>query len=420
MPAPHFYLHLVNGGELKLTLDMVDTEIDWVAYMEQVELFLGGEKDYTRIEGGTGPLVYPAAHVYTYTVLYYITDQGRNILLAQCIFAGLYLATLALVIACYRKAGVSIPVDRCSSPELITPQQAPPYILPLLVLSKRLHSIFMLRCFNDCVATFCLWLAIFFLQRRSWTLGSVAYCWGLGTKMSLLLALPAVAVVLFLGRGFHGSLRMAMLMLETQIAIAIPFLTVNSKGYLSRAFELTREFKYQWTVNMRMVPEHIFLSKDFAVCLLITHAAAIYGYINRQWLVPGGQSLLSMVPSFIRGKSPFTEREEAAISRKVTPRFVLATILTANNTGLLFARSLHYQFYAYLAWSTPFLLWNAGLHPVIVYVVWAAQECAWNVFPSTPTSSIVVVLALFLTDRVTWMWRQDVQVRQRPDSAKEE
>lgn len=74
--------------------------------MEQVKLFLDGERDYTRIEGGTGPLVYPAAHVYTYTALYYATDNGTNILRAQVIFAGIYLATLALVMACYRKAKV--------------------------------------------------------------------------------------------------------------------------------------------------------------------------------------------------------------------------------------------------------------------------------------------------------------------------
>lgn len=238
--------------------------------------------------------------------------------------------------------------------------------------------------------------------------------------MTLLLVLPAVAVILFQGRGFYGSLRTAMLMLEMQIAIAIPFLATNAKGYVSRAFELTREFKYEWTVNMRMVPEHIFLSKDLAVCLLVSHAAALYGYINRQWLIPGGKSVFAMLPSFIRGRSPFTEGEEAAISRRVTPRFVLATMLTASNLGLFFARSLHYQFYAYLAWSTPFLLWNAGLHPVVIYLVWAAQEWAWNVFPSTTISSIVVVLALAFTDRVTWMWRQDLYVQPKSDAASAE
>ncbi len=83
------------------------TEIDWVAYMEQVAQFVAGERDYTQMEGGTGPLVYPAAHVYAYTALYYVTDSGTNILLAQQLFAGLYLTALALAMACYWRAGVS-------------------------------------------------------------------------------------------------------------------------------------------------------------------------------------------------------------------------------------------------------------------------------------------------------------------------
>ncbi len=34
-----------------------DTKIDWPAYMEQVEGFLSGETDYSKLEGDTGPLV---------------------------------------------------------------------------------------------------------------------------------------------------------------------------------------------------------------------------------------------------------------------------------------------------------------------------------------------------------------------------
>lgn len=75
--------------------------------MEQVSQVLDGERDYTRIKGGTGPLVYPAAHVYIYSALHYVTSSGEDILLAQTIFAGLYLITLALVMACYRAAKVS-------------------------------------------------------------------------------------------------------------------------------------------------------------------------------------------------------------------------------------------------------------------------------------------------------------------------
>lgn len=78
--------------------------------MEQIEQYIAGERDYTKIKGATGPLVYPAAHVYIYWALYRITNNGTNILLAQCIFGLLYLGTLAIVMACYRRAKV-----RCSS-----------------------------------------------------------------------------------------------------------------------------------------------------------------------------------------------------------------------------------------------------------------------------------------------------------------
>lgn len=77
--------------------------------MEQVAQYIAGERDYTKLYGGTGPLVYPAAHVYIYEILYKITDQGRDIPFAQIIFGTLYLVTLGVVMACYRKAKVCLP-----------------------------------------------------------------------------------------------------------------------------------------------------------------------------------------------------------------------------------------------------------------------------------------------------------------------
>ena len=74
--------------------------------MEQVSQFVNGERDYTKIKGGTGPLVYPGAHVYTYTALYYLTNEGENILLAQQLFAVLYMITLGVVMLCYWQAKV--------------------------------------------------------------------------------------------------------------------------------------------------------------------------------------------------------------------------------------------------------------------------------------------------------------------------
>lgn len=76
--------------------------------MEQVAQFVAGERDYTKMKGGTGPLVYPGAHVYTYAGLYYITDEGKDIFLAQQLFAVLYMLTLGVVMLCYWQAKVRV------------------------------------------------------------------------------------------------------------------------------------------------------------------------------------------------------------------------------------------------------------------------------------------------------------------------
>ena len=389
--------------------------------MEQVSQYVAGERDYTKIEGGTGPLVYPAAHVYIYTGLYHLTNQGKDIFLAQQMFAVLYLATLAVVMLCYWQAKVRI--GRAFGWRImeltLDSRQVPPYIFPLLILSKRLHSIFILRCFNDCFAAFFFWLSIYLFQRRSWTLGALAYSWGLGIKMSLLLVLPAVAVVLFLGRGFWGSLRLAALMAQVQVAIAIPFISANWQGYVGRAFELSRQFKFEWTVNWRMVGEEMFLSSGFSNTLLLLHAVMLSVFISTKWLRPADRSLNEMLLDMVRLKPPFSPEEERRISNRLTPRYVMTTILGANIVGLLFARSLHYQFYAYLAWTTPYLLWRVSPIPGLEYAVVLLQEWAWNVFPSTDSSSRMVVNILLLTAFVTYFDGSDSQTEMGKEKEKE-
>ncbi|KAG7109502.1 hypothetical protein HYQ45_017851 [Verticillium longisporum] len=345
------------------------TEIDWVAYMEQIGQIVAGERDYSKIKGGTGPLVYPAAHVYTYTGLYYLTDEGTNV---------------------------------------------PPYIFPILVLSKRLHSIFVLRCFNDGVAALFFWLAIFSMQRRNWAAGALLYSWGVGVKMSLLLSLPAVAVVLFFGRGLKGSLRLAWLMAQLQALIGLPFWARHMRSYWGRAFELSRQFLYKWTVNWRFVGEELFLSQGFSLALLTGHVSVLWLFITTRWLKPAQKPLSAMIPALLKADSPFNPLEEIQVSGFVTVKYIMTTVLTANVIGLLFARSLHYQFYAYLAWATPYLLWRSGIPFPFVYILWGVQEWAWNVYPSTDASSSVVVGMLAFTVGSVWFGTANDKLESAP------
>lgn len=61
-----------------------------------------------------------------------------------------------------------------------------------------------------------------------------------------------------------------------------------------------------------------------------------------------------------------------------------------NFVGILFARSLHYQFYEWYFHSLPLLLWRSNMPggaPVRLALMLVVEYC-WNVFPSTPTSSV--------------------------------
>lgn len=73
--------------------------------------------------------------MYIHRLLHSLTDSGRNLWKGQQIYGLLYLASLALTAAIYKQAG-----------------SVPNWILLLLPLSKRLHSIYVLRLFNDCWA----------------------------------------------------------------------------------------------------------------------------------------------------------------------------------------------------------------------------------------------------------------------------
>ncbi|KAM3424067.1 Dol-P-Man:Man(5)GlcNAc(2)-PP-Dol alpha-1,3-mannosyltransferase [Cercospora zeina] len=358
------------------------TEIDWTTYMQQIALYNSGERNYAHLTGSTGPLVYPAMHVHIYSYLSSLTSSGTNIFLAQKLFLALYLFTLLIVLSCYRKAG------------------APPYLLPLLSLSKRIHSIFLLRLFNDCFAVGFLFFAVWFWQRRLWTFGSVCFTLGVGVKMTVVLALPAAGMVLWQGVGRDKAVWQAQMMVQVQGLIAYPFIMGGLWSYLTRAFEFTRQFMFKWTVNWWFVGERIFLSRPFSYGLLATHAMILYTFIVGRWTWPSLWSLPEMI-NYLMEPPPKSEQER--ISRRVTPDFVLTSVLSAMVIGCLCARSLHYQFFVYIAWSTPYLLWRSGMPVTLIYGICAAQEWAWNVYPSTNVSSGVVVGCLAVTVFGIWI-----------------
>uniref|UniRef100_G1U3W0 Dol-P-Man:Man(5)GlcNAc(2)-PP-Dol alpha-1,3-mannosyltransferase n=1 Tax=Oryctolagus cuniculus TaxID=9986 RepID=G1U3W0_RABIT len=243
------------------------TEIDWKAYMAQVEGVINGTYDYTQLQGDTGPLVYPAGFVYIFMGLYYATGRGTDIRTAQNIFAVLYLATLLLVFLIYHQT--------C---------KVPPFVFFFMCCaSYRVHSIFVLRLFNDPVAMALLFLSVNLLLAQRWGWGCCCFSLAVSVKMNILLFAPGLLFLLLTQFGFRGALPKLGICAVLQVVLGLPFLLKNPIGYLSRSFDLGRQFLFRWTVNWRFLPEALFLHRAFHLALLAAHLSLLLLFALCRW-----------------------------------------------------------------------------------------------------------------------------------------
>lgn len=182
------------------------TEIDWTTYMQQVQLVLKGERNYTNIKGDTGLLVYPAGHVLVFSLLHRLTSAGTDIRVAQYLFGALEWITVAIVLLIYSKSKI------------------PGYWSISLILSKRIHSIYSLRLFNDPVAMLLMYICIYFIIANRWELGSIFFRYvllicslALSVKMNILLFAPGMAIVFYQSIGIARSFFNALLVIAVQV-----------------------------------------------------------------------------------------------------------------------------------------------------------------------------------------------------------
>jgi hypothetical protein len=244
------------------------TEIDWETYMSQAGAFLSGERNYHNIGGATGPCVYPAGHIYTYAALHRATDGG-DIPKGQQIFLGLYLVSLALVLHLYAKA-----------------EAFEPWSLVVLALSRRLHSIYLLRLFNDGWAMLLAHAATALLAHRRLVPSILLFSLAVSVKMNVLLMAPAVLLLVLQTGSLWQLLLGGALGVAAQVALGWPFLSAYPREYLTRAFEFSRVFLYKWTVNLRFLPEPLFLSKGLASGLLACHVILLLLFTLTRWCRP--------------------------------------------------------------------------------------------------------------------------------------
>ncbi|TYK18118.1 dol-P-Man:Man(5)GlcNAc(2)-PP-Dol alpha-1,3-mannosyltransferase [Cucumis melo var. makuwa] len=357
------------------------TKIDWDAYMSQVSGFLGGERDYSNLQGDTGPLVYPAGFLYIYSAIQYVT--GGEVYPAQILFGALYIINLGIVLFIYAKTDA-----------------LPFWSFCLLSLSKRVHSIFMLRLFNDCFAMTLLHAALALVLLRRWNLGLIIFSFAVSIKMNILLYAPPLLLLMLKALDIGGVITALAGAALVQILLALPFIVSHPFAYVSRAFNLGRVFIHFWSVNFKFVPEPIFVSKQFAALLLITHLILLAVFAHYKWCKHEGglfnfihsqflsiKHRLALVSSFPK---PTSKNYKPSI-KLLMEEHVVTTMFVGNFIGILCARSLHYQFYSWYFFSIPYLLWRTSFPTLLRLLMFAGIEFCWNVYPSNMYSSILLL-----------------------------
>ncbi|GAB1601083.1 dol-P-Man:Man(5)GlcNAc(2)-PP-Dol alpha-1,3-mannosyltransferase-like [Argonauta hians] len=349
------------------------TEIDWRAYMQEVEGVVNGTYDYTELKGDTGPLVYPAGFVYVFLGFYQLTDKGTNIQLAQYMFAVIYLLTLLVVFDIYHQ---------CK-------RTAPYFFLFMCCTSYRIHSIYVLRLFNDPVAMLFFFISVSLFIRDHWGLGCLFYSFGVSVKMNILLFSPALLLLLLVRHGALKTIYHLIICALPQILLALPFLLENPVGYVVRSFDLGRQFLFKWTVNWRFLPEVVFLNRYFHSALLIFHVTILILFILFRWKC--------MLPSI---NWSLSSKEQ----KNLGPNQIVLPLFSANFIGMCFSRSLHYQFYVWYFHTLHYLLYAVKL-PFKILILGIIELC-WNTYPSTNWSSALLHICHFIL--LFQLWRSTI------------
>ena len=105
------------------------------------------------------------------------------------------------------------------------------------------------------------------------------------------------------------------------------------------------------------------------------------------------------------------------LGNRLSPTYVIQTLFLSNFIGIVFARTLHYQFYSWYVYALPALLWLARVPMVLKVLLICLVEYAFNVFPATPFSSAVLQIAH--VSSIIAIWLADVPTILRPRRLKE-
>ncbi|KAH0624300.1 hypothetical protein JD844_008000 [Phrynosoma platyrhinos] len=216
-------------------------------------------------------------------------------------------------------------------------------------------------------------------------------------KMNILLFAPGLLYLLLWRFGLLRAIPKLAICAVLQVVLGLPFLVANPIGYLTRSFDLGRQFLFKWTVNWRFLPEEVFQHRAFHLALLVAHLTALGLFALNRWH-RSDENILSLLKDPAERKTPpqplsanhILSSERGDNILKPSWCRVVFALFTSNFIGICFSRSLHYQFYVWYFHTLPYLLWCTPpkkLAHLLRVLLLGLIELSWNTYPSTVYSS---------------------------------
>jgi len=95
--------------------------------------------------------------------------------------------------------------------------------------------------------------------------------------------------------------------------------------------------QFKWTVNWKFLPEEVFTGKPLAVALLALTLSTWAFFFFYKW------------PATATNANIAAGAKKGAKRTDLAPSYIVYTLFVSNFVGVVFARTLHYQFYSWCA-----------------------------------------------------------------------
>lgn len=310
--------------------------------------------------------------------------------------------------------------------------KVPPYALIIATFTSfRIHSIYVLRLFNDPVAVLLFFVSLNLFVSSKWRWGSLFFSLAVSVKMNILLYAPCLLVAYLTNLSYIETILNLFICAFVQLILALPFLWGNPFSYIKGSFDLGRVFDHKWTVNFRFVPQHIFEHKYFHLGLLLLHVILLIVFLPLLRRYLSSYAKLNVVTKAFKSqveeerlqkkastrKQNLPKRDKAYLETtqnqrrsnskdsqdsfydekvklqarmsKIAQLFILPFFIT-NLIGIACARSIHYQFYSWYYHSLLYLAFCTSYNKPIKFLLLGVIEYSYKTYPSTNLSSVLL------------------------------